>query len=355
MQISKKKGYILNEALITWRETNVISEAEFQKLKNSYEVTSFDWKRLAEYAFQIAIICTIISLASILHADWAAELLRRLFNMPISGIFLFLTLLSIILFFVGIKRKRKYPNKIYSNEAIFFLGVVTTAASILILGDIMSIDKSQFSVLLLLMAIIYGLLGLWFPSELVWLFSLLSLGSWFGAETGYRSGWGEYYLGMNYPLRFVCFGLVLIFCGSYLFNKWKARSQFLKITRAVGLLCLFIALWVLSIFGNYGNTDAWFNRKEVLELFYWSTLFAIASISSIYHGIKYDDGMTIGFGLTFIFINLYTKFFEYFWVDTHKAIFFAILALSFWFLGSKAEKIWQLSMVKKMIKHHHPN
>jgi len=34
--------------------------------------------------------------------------------------------------------------------------------------------------------------------------------------------------------------------------------------------------------------------------------------------------------------------FEYFWDSTHKAIFFAILALSFWYLGSRAEKIWNL-------------
>jgi hypothetical protein len=55
--------------------------------------------------------------------------------------------------------------------------------------------------------------------------------------------------------------------------------------------------------------------------------------------------MTRGFGITFIFINLYTRFFEYFWEGTHKAIFFAILAISFWYLGSRAEKIWHLDSI----------
>ena len=36
------------------------------------------------------------------------------------------------------------------------------------------------------------------------------------------------------------------------------------------------------------------------------------------------------FGVTFLFINLYTKYFEFFWGVAHKAIFFTILALSFW-------------------------
>ena len=62
-------------------------------------------------------------------------------------------------------------------------------------------------------------------------------------------------------------------------------------------------------------------KSKADELFHWSILFAVASIASIYHGIKYDDGMTRGFGITFIFISLYTRFFEYFG-GTHKAIFF---------------------------------
>ncbi len=52
--------------------------------------------------------------------------------------------------------------------------------------------------------------------ELVWIFALLSLGSWFGAETGYVSGWGAYYLGMNYPMRFVLFGIVLLAASTIL-------------------------------------------------------------------------------------------------------------------------------------------
>jgi hypothetical protein len=57
--------------------------------------------------------------------------------------------------------------------------------------------------------------------------------------------------------------------------------------------------------------------------------------------------MTRGFGLTFLFINLYTRYFEYFWNTLHKAIFFALLAISFWFIGSRAEKIWNISMPRR--------
>tara|TARA_B110000008_G_scaffold275438_1_gene312901 strand:- start:2258 stop:3325 length:1068 start_codon:yes stop_codon:yes gene_type:complete len=347
MQVSKKEGKVLDEAIGIWLETEVISESESQNLKASYEVTSFDWKRVAKYSFWLAISCIVISISSVLADKWLIELFKNLFNAPDSIKCVGFAILSSGLYFLGIKKKNKHPNKIYSNEAIFFLGVASTAISIAFLGKAIDTGSGHFSLLLLLASIVYGILGLWFPSKLVWLFSLLSLGSWFGAETGYASGWGAYYLGMNYPLRFVLFGLTLLTLGSYVFHKWQTRCDFLGPTKAVGLLYLFIALWIMSIFGNYGDPEIWQRAKQI-ELFHWSILFALASIGAIYHGVKYDDGMTRGFGLTFIFINLYTRFFEYFWEDTHKAIFFALLALSFWYLGTKAEKIWQLCLVKNL-------
>ena len=57
-----------------------------------------------------------------------------------------------------------------------------------------------------------------------------------------------------------------------------------------------------------------------------------------------DDGVLRGFGLTFFFIELYTKFFEYFWNGIHKAIFFAILGVSFWLIGRKAEAMWKMKL-----------
>ena len=164
-------------------------------------------------------------------------------------------------------------------------------------------------------------------------------------------GWGAYYLGMNYPLRFVIFGAALT-AASSLFTVKLGRQDFVKPTRVMGLLYLFIALWILSIFGNYGEIESWYRVRQI-ELFHWSLLFGLVSFLAILHGIKFDDAMMRGFGLTFLFINLYTRYFEYFWDALHKAVFFALLAISFWFLGSRAERIWNLSMVKRRTSSEH--
>ena len=67
---------------------------------------------------------------------------------------------------------------------------------------------------------------------------------------------------------------------------------------------------------------------------------------SIYWGLKTEDTVARGFGITFLLLNLYTRFFEYFWDNTHKALFFGILGISFWALGSYAERLWKLAFLK---------
>jgi len=343
MKTTKKRAKVIKSTIEAWIDEKVISQDQGQILLESCEIASFDWKRLAKYSFWVSIICIIIAIGVIIADDFLRELLAKLFNAPAMVKCLGAAAVAALIYYYGINRKFKKPEKIFSNEAIFFLGVLATGGSIAFFGEAIDTGSGHFSILLLIAAIVYGILGLWFPSKLVWIFSLLSLGSWMGAETGYVSGWGAYYLGMNYPLRFVLFGLVLI-AASHAFLKFPIRNDFVSPTRIVGLLYLFIALWIMSIFGNYGDMHAWQKVKQI-ELFHWSLLFGLAAITSIYHGIKEDDGMTRGFGITFLFINLYTRFFEHFWNNMHKAIIFGLLAVSFWYIGSRAEKIWNVSFL----------
>ena len=224
------------------------------------------------------------------------------------------------------------------------------AAAIFFLGVAIDTGTGHYPVLFLITSVLYALLGLWFPSALVWVFGLVSLGAWMGAETGYVSGDGMYFLGMNYPLRFVIFGAALTalgVAGQHSSLASSASSSALKDrllsmspqTKVIGLLNLFIALWIMSIFGNYGDMNQWREVRQY-ELLHWSILFGAAALAAIWYGLKRDDGVLRGFGLTFLFINLYTRYFEYFWDSIHKAVFFAVLAVSFWYLGSKAETVW---------------
>jgi hypothetical protein len=342
MKLARKNAKTLVAALNEWEDQAQLSPEDAVRLRQSIEVIPFDWRRLAKYSFWIAIICIIIAVQALL-VD-LARVFRFIWEKPSIGLG-FSLLLAAALFFLGVQKRDRHPEKIYSNEAVFFLGVLAVAAAIVFLGNAIGSGSRHFSLLVLLAAVVYALLGLWLPSKLVWWFALVSLGSWFGAETGYMSGWGTYWLGMNYPVRFVFFGLGLLGLGFAL----KITSQFadfFKVTYVMGLLYLFIALWILSIFGNYGEMISW-TKAGKFELFSWSLLFGVVALIAIFFGLIYDDAIARGFGITFVLINLYTKYFEYLWGYLHKAIFFAVLGISFWYLGSRAEKIWLLGVGKQ--------
>jgi len=345
MKFNKKQGKFLNDTISQWETNETITKDTAKTLKNSFSIRPFDYKKLAKYSFWIAIACTITAVGAIIADDFLIDLIERIFSSSNIGLCLAFAVLAAAVYYAGLKRRQKKPEKIFSNETILFFGVLLTAASVVYLGKALDTGSGHFSILFLLSTAIYAVLALWFPSKLVWLFSLISLGSWLGTETGYVSGWGAYFLGMNYPLRFVLFGGILT-GASFLLKNNSKLSGFYKPTYTMGLLYLFISLWILSIFGNYGDMNSWYNVKQI-ELFHWGILFALVAIGAIFYGLKQDDYTSRSFGITFLVINLYTKFFEYFWDMTHKAIFFIILAISFWLIGRRAEKIWNLEFLKK--------
>ena len=110
------------------------------------------------------------------------------------------------------------------------------------------------------------------------------------------------------------------------------RAWIWGVTYFTNQSCFSVFVWQLSLI-------AW-GLRVVLT-------FGLAAIGAIVYGLKQDDYTSRSFGITFLFINLYTRFFEYFWNELHKAIFFIILAASFWLIGWKAEKIWNLEFIKK--------
>src|SRR5437667_7661519 len=327
--LGKKQYGIIAKAIERWREGGTIDDRLAGRLSNSIAVASFDWQRTARYAFIVSIFCLVIAVGAVLADEVLLALLKRIFNSPAIVKCGFFSLVATGVFRYGRYLRKRYPHRAYGNESVFFLGVLALAVAVFFLGVAIDTGSGHYSLLFLIASALYALLGLWFPSKLVWVFGLVSLGAWMGTETGYVSGYGMYFLGMNYPLRFVLFGAALAVVGiagqhsPSTASPSTLRERLLLMspqTKVIGLLNLFVALWIMSIFGNYGGV----------------------AIAAVWYGLKHDDGVLRGFGLTFLFINLYTRFFEYFWDSVHKAAFFAVLAVSFWYLGSKAEAIWHL-------------
>jgi hypothetical protein len=340
LNLDKQDSEFLNKTISFWEKEDLLTNEQAQKLRQSYETKGFDWMRLAKYSFWIALICGGASFAFLIVNDAVVKWLKSLYYTPDIIISIVSGIAAAVLFYVGRRREKLYPEKIFSNEAVIFTGVLFTACCIAYLGKTFDNGSGHFSLLFLLSVFVYGFLAWRMDSRLIWLFALVSLGSWFGTETGYQTRWSDYFLGMNYPLRFVLFGAVLV-TACFILRKRKWFALFDDLTYVVGLLYLFLSLWLLSIFGNYGSIDTWWHIRQI-SLLYWGIISAAAAVGFLLYGLKSKDDIAREFGITFLIIFIYTKYFEYFWDQTNKTLFFAILAASFWLIGRKAEKIWNL-------------
>lgn len=447
MKIDSEKSEFLEEMLEHWQEKKLLTPADVERLRKSYETKHFDWRRLAQYSFWIAMACGVISLGALLVDNVVLHYLESLYETSDGVISLLSAIAAGYLYFLSFKRKKTQSQQVFSNEALVFTAVMLTANSIAYLGKAIHAGGTHFSLLLLIAVFIYGSLAYIFQSRLIWAFMLISLGAWFGTESGYLSRGNWYFIGMNYPLRFVCFGLVLtalsfLMKGSAgtinnfsLFAKKTKRTKpgsaavsstdtdsvnlsaspsvilanttdkplkhavhsvnegvksadetansveqstnaidqatnsvgrttksakkdavlmpsnrsighFFQVTYIIGMMYLFFSLWLLSVFGNFGTLSEWYGVKQ-LSLFYWAIISAAACVISMFVGLKYRDDIAREFGITFLFINLYTRYFEYLWDSWHKALFFCVLAASFWIIGRRAEKIWNLEFLKQ--------
>lgn len=343
LNLDKQESEFLNKAIRHWEEEHLIDAGLAENLRGSYEVKGFDWMRLAKYSFWIALFCGIIAVGSLIIDDTVIRWLKKLYYTPDIVISVVSAVMAVVLFYFGRRWEKKYPEKIFSNEAIIFTGVLFTACCIAYLGKTFDNGSGHYSLLFLLSVFVYGVLAYRMDSRLIWLFTLVSLGSWFGTETGYQTRWSDYFLGMNYPLRFVLFGMVLL-TGVYSLKNRKWFERFWELTYVCGMLYLFMSLWLLSIFGNLGNMDTWWHIRQI-GLFYWGIISAVVAAGFLFYGLKTKDAIAREFGITFLLIFIYTKYFEYFWDHTNKTLFFAILGASFWLIGRKAERIWNFRKV----------
>lgn len=340
LHLDKQESEFLTKTIGYWEKDGLLDAGTAESLRQSYEVPGFDWMRLAKYSFWVALICGVIAFGYLIINDSVVRWLKSLYYTPDVVIAIGTGIVAGLLFYYGRRREKNNPEKVFSNEAFIFTGILFTACCIAYLGKTFDNGSHHFSVLFLISVFVYGFLGWRFNSKMIWLFALISLGSWFGTETGYQTKWSNYFLGMNYPLRFVTFGVVLM-AACYTLKKQKWMQYFWELTYVVGLLYLFLSLWMLSIFGNYGDLGLWWQVKQI-SLFYWGIISAAVAVGFMIYGLKRNDVIAREFGITFLIIFLYTKYFEYFWTSTNMAVFFSILAASFWLIGRKAEKIWNL-------------
>ena len=345
MKITKRQAKPVYLAIDEWEKDQHISPDQAHTLRASVEIVGFDWKLLAVYSFWIAITCCVIAVGVLLADDFLMALLAKLIDTPASVLTVISAVLAALAYYGGAQRRLKHPEKRFSNEAVYFFGVLMSAVSVGFLRETAWFETFHVAFFLGLLMVVYGLVGWRLNSILIWLFGLLAFAGWSLELTQYLADANDYFLGLNVAWRLAIVGGIVL--GSSFTTVLPANLK--DATRFMGWLYLLSALWLISIIGNYNSAAAWSNVPQ-WHFIHWAILSGIICLAAIIYGIRQDDAVTRTFGMVFLLINLYTRFFEYFWDSLHKTVFFALLAVSFWFIGSRAEKLWQLTQ-QQATKH----
>lgn len=334
-ELPKNQYDIISAMLNLWENEGDIDAQTAERLRTTIAPAPFDRMASARYLIVASLCCIFVGVAALTQSLWVEKVLKLLFGTSALVRSALCALIAGALYAACAVRRKRYPEKVFTNEAILFLGVLATAASVALLKK--ALPEAAAAALPGIAALIYAAIALALTSDLVWIFALFALAGWLGAQTGYLSDWGSYWLGLNYPARFAIYG-VLLCLASTCIGTLKRAEPFKRSTLCVGLLFLFVSLWIMSVFGNYGDLALWRAARRI-ELIHWSLIFAAAAGVSLWLGVKRNDAMLRGFGIIFLGINIYTRFFETFWNSMNKGLLFLILGVSLWFLGSKAEKI----------------
>lgn len=271
LDINKSERETIEQAVQHWEREGLLSPEKSEELKANLDDKGFEWGMLARYAFWIALASLIFSVVSLFSDGYLSDLVEKFYETPNVIFCLGFAGLAVLFYILGFRNKAKNPDKNFSNETLMLAGAFSTAASIGFLGQVLDRNEYHFTWLFLLSIIIYAILSIKLTSKLLWVFTLVALGIWFATETAFHSNWGFKFWGMNYPLRFTIFGSLLTAFAIFVQPRIKSIKVFQSTSFTVGLLYTMIALWLLSIFGNYSDFDKWSSVRQY-EIFYWGLL-----------------------------------------------------------------------------------
>jgi len=327
MEVDKSETELLQRALDEWEQEGRLTNEQAMKLKESIVIKQTDRRQVAQYFFFIALFCILLAFGAIFINEKLLEKIKVYFSLTDVTIAIITAILSVLWFwYVGKKRDRVSAA---AYELYMVLGGLSVLTSLIYFCKQLAADTT-YTLFLSLSFIILALLSALFRSKALWIGAIAAFIGWFGTfSTSYSTD--NLFLGMNYPMRYTAFGLMILQMA-WLQRFVKPLFFTLRITYTTGLILFFTGLWGVSIFGNYNTLVGWQQVRQIHVLAY-SIVFGVAAALCFYLGIRYKDEQARDFGALFLLVNLYTRYFEYFWDSMNKGIFFLILAITFGFAG----------------------
>ncbi len=335
METDKNGKRLIEQAIDEWTERGKLNAQQAAELRSTIKVKARG-QHIAQYFFFIALFCTLMAFGVLFLNEKLLERIKAYFLLSDLTISLITAVLSALwLWYIGGMRQHISTA---AFEVDMALGAMAVLTSLLYCCKALHLDKTYTAFLSITVCVMIALATV-MRSRALWILSLIIAIGWFGSWTTWLEQKGLF-LGMNYPVRYTVFGFFIL--GIYFLHRRIPLFAFAERFTYIGALTLiFCGFWGMSIFGNFASLAEWQQVPQSHVLVY-AIAFGLASAVSFYLGVKYDDDLARDFAILFLIINLYTRYFEYFWDTMNKGIFFLILAITFglvgWWLERRSKK-----------------
>ncbi|QRR03418.1 hypothetical protein [Dyadobacter sandarakinus] len=336
MELDKKEAEVIGNAIQYWQESARISPELAKELRGSYQLKNSNMDAVAVYSLIAAISCGLLAFGALVIDEKWIELLRKRWGFSETVVGVGFTALAGLFVYLAKRRQNRIGAARSGSETYHIAIVLAVGVAITYWTRSLGGFDGNYALPLFIAAAAYGGIAIFLRSTLLWTVMIIALAGWWGAQTYLWSQGGYRFLGMNYPLRMTFFGLV-IWGLSALLAYVRPLAFVREVTYNIGIFLFLLAAWTLSIFGNYDDLAGWKVTRQS-HFWFWAASFTLVLAGLIFYAFKYKQDTLRDLSLVFFLLNIYTRYFEYFWDRTNSGIFFALLALSFWFVARKAEK-----------------
>lgn len=292
----------------------LLDRADHEVLAARHPVGRWDWRSLGRWFLIFGAISAVAGVVLIVRAafDFSLEELAACIALATAGLF---------------AAGRRTRAHVWTSRSLELMGGLGIVALTFTLGALYSSGSGNWPTLLLLDLPILLALAYALRNVLLLVLSAVVFFTGFGGVTGYVSGWGAYWFGMNYPVRFLLAGIAIAGVGVLhrrAERAWLARHPgFFQVWLASGVFFAEMALWLTSLFGNHGLIADGGVDPSPFAVFAFNVLWAGGNAALLWLGARHGVRMLRGFAVTYLVIQGYTLFFRYVAVEIG-----AILALA---------------------------
>ncbi len=338
LELDKREARLLQKAIDQWQQDQLINPEQAQQMQQSYQVreNNIEWQTITLYIFIAAISCALMAFGSLVLDEKWIEVIRKKLSLTDGIIALLFALLTVFLCYSGFRRQQQQRSFSLNQELFWLLPILSTGVTVVYFGKSLQYLDGNYGLFWLLATLTYGVLAFMLSSRLLWTATLLCLIPAYVKLTYFVSHDASWFLGMNLPCRLFVLSVIMLLLHRLALRSKKYHAL-QHITWGGGWLLLLLSAWLISVFGNSGTWSEWQLLRQY-QLLWWVAIYTLLCAAVIWLGIKLRDPLVRDFGVLFLLLDMYTRYFEYLWDRTHKGIFFSILALSFWWVGKRMEK-----------------